>query len=143
MTDDQVIPPAATPDPSADPNANPVAPGAPQKTPLEILEEILGKQKAAGSGGASAPETAKSESAPDYAEAERLQKLQAIEQEEAVLKARDDAAAAQTLQQIKDATQDPNYQAVVEQEKAVEAAQTQQQVAQTGFEIKQLTHKKI
>lgn len=128
MADDPQTPPqnAAT-----DPN---------QKSPLDILEEILSEKGAsAGDPGGMQAEASVAPVVPEPPQptAEELAQL------EAARLAQDQAELQQKQAELQTITQTPQYQARVEQEEAAKQQHDQQETAQEGFEIKQIEHTKI
>ncbi|HYD34660.1 MAG TPA: hypothetical protein VD999_01190 [Vitreimonas sp.] len=121
--------------------------GMPQKSPLEILEEILGDAKNKAGAGAPAAESAQSAgavaadpAATSADEAAKLAEIQArIEQQKIV----DQQLLTQQLADLKQIEQTPEYQAKVSQEHAKEEADAAKVAATDGFEIVQLGHKKV
>lgn len=113
------------------------APTTPQKSPLDLLEDILNESKNAG--GAADPAAA----AAAEAEAIAAQQAEKISQMQAQNKVADEQAIEQGIAELSSIKDTPAYQARIQQEAATVQAHDQQADAQRGFEIKQLSHKKI
>ncbi len=129
------IPPNLPPSTPTDP-ANP---GAPQKSPLDILEDILGKDPNAA--GAAVPDASPAPAdAPPSQPQPTLEEIRALEQEMAV---RDQAALAAKQAEMASITESPEYQVRVTQDEAAAEQTATASDALEGFEIKQLDHTKI
>lgn len=119
--------------------SDPAAP--PQKSPLDILEEIL-QQK----GGVGEPADAASAAPaapvvdPAAEEAAKLAEIKALEQQS---QAEDQAALAAKQAELASAKQTPAYQARVKQDQATKQQSDSQNAAHEGYQIKQLQHTKI
>lgn len=169
MTDDQSLPTVPMPadpasnDAGADPQAQASTQVGPQKSPLDILEELLSdaRGKSPGSqageepkvpdlsgmadlsspsgGGKGEPsaEEAAAQAARKQAEEAERQKLMAEQQIE------DEQQLAVQRQAMEEIKTTPEYQARVQQEEEKKQQQAQDVANQTGFEIVQLQHKKI
>jgi hypothetical protein len=150
--------PGQTPTPPADPTSvvpsdstAPAAdPNAPQKSPLDILEEILGDAAKSGAapGAGAAPGTAGSADAPaeppkPQIPAEPQISPEELAAKEAAQKAKDEADILQKQAELQTITQTPEYHARVEQNAAAEASAHEHDTDGQGFEIIQLEHKKL
>lgn len=116
-----------------------------QKSPLDILEEILKESDAqktgvAGAGSDSASGQAAAGDEPQPSDEE----LQAqIQQQQEAQRLADEAALKQQIEELKTINQTPQYQAAQAQDQA-EADERQHEADElVGLEIRQLEHTKI
>jgi hypothetical protein len=118
----------------ADPTATPATP---QKSPLDVLEEILGN--APGETGAQ-PDPAAQAAATAAAEEAEKQRLAA---EIARQREADQQALQTKLGELANISQTPAYQARVQQDEQKKQEAAQKQADNDGYEIHQLTKMKI
>jgi hypothetical protein len=128
------------------PGSDPSQPA--QKSPLDILEEILRESKDQGGGGPAGPGQPPEPEGPVVGEdgltdEERAAQQAEREAEKERQRQEDAAALQQQLQALKTIDQTPQYQARVAQEQAEVAADAAKDAALDGFEIFQLKHTKI
>lgn len=153
MTDDTVVLPpdpanpaasvAADPSAVSDPGAQAGAGAAPGPSPLDILEQILNESKQGDKGGGATPSDAPAQPAPSPVPVETPPAPQVDPEELARREAEEAAkleAQRQELATIKDT---PQYHAKVEQEEAQKVASQSAAQSGQGYEIVQLSHKKI
>ncbi len=151
MTDPGAVSVATQQPPASDPPAD-------QKSPLDILEEILGDAAKKGGAGAAAGAVPTSDAPNTPADPTMSADRQAqpppppqepamtIEEAEAIKQAHleaDQVALQQKVAELQTITQTPQYQARVEQNTAAATTSEEQTNSQAGFEIVQLEHKKI
>lgn len=111
------------------------------KSPLDILEEILGKS-AAGASDAVQGKT-NEELTTEKAELEILEKQKQYEIELQQQQARDIAAIQEKTQELATITQTPAYQARVQQDATTHQQEEQNTVELAGFEINQISRTTI
>lgn len=136
MTDPTTVPAAPVPAPKSDA----------QKSPLDVLEEILNESKGSSGGPAVDPAAAKAAAEAQAAaeaakaEAEAMAKVQADMERQRL---EDQQKLKEQITDLKTIKDTPAYQARVAQdeEKKQEAAATA--VAGAGYEIVQLDHTKV
>jgi hypothetical protein len=111
------------------------------KSPLDVLEEILGKPGAGLSDADRAQADQKvAETLADQEQA-KLQEQLAVEEQQQ--RAEDEAAILQKKQELATVTQSPEYQARVQQEQQEVQAEAAAEEALDGFEIHQIEHTRI
>jgi hypothetical protein len=118
---------------STQPSTNPA-----QKSPLDILEEIL--QQKDGAGGTAEPVVAQPAVDPAAQEAAQLAEIKALEQQHLV---QDQAELAVRQAELATATQSTAYQARVQQDQASQQESKAHATASEGYDIQQLQHTKI
>lgn len=116
----------------------------PQKSPLDILEEILKDKGGAGQADATSVVSATTTIDPAKLEAEqeavKLAEVKVLEQQRLQEDQAEIATRQAELQQAKDT---PAYQARVQQAQVETQQASDQTQAQSGHEIKQLQHIKV
>jgi hypothetical protein len=120
------------------PTTNPPPANKADKSPLELLEDILKNNPAAKSSAAAAPATPGQPT--ELSSADQEMGIARLEEERRLI---DEQALAVKQAELAHITETPAYQARVQQNAAVEQANSDQVAAQDGFEIIQLGHKKI
>lgn len=108
---------------------------APNKNPLDILEEML-QQK----GGADDPAPTSPSVDSVAEEAAQLAEVKAMEEQRV---ARDQAELTARQAELAMATQSTEYQARVQQDQATQEKSSADAAASRGYEVKQLQHTKI
>lgn len=113
----------------------------PAKSPLDILEEILGKPGA----GVSDADRAQADQAVADQKAAAAQQVtqQQYEAELQAQQARDEAAILEKTQELASISQTPAYQARVQQEATEHQQEEQDAEALAGYEINQIAHTTI
>lgn len=129
-------PPPLPPQPPIDPNA-------PQKSPLDLLEDILADaQKKDSAKAEEKVEAAKNEEQAKAA-ADQAATDAAIEAEKEKHRLEDEALLKQKQEELKTIVDTPEYQAKMAQEEAADKQEAEEFSAGQGFDITQLKHTKI
>jgi hypothetical protein len=143
LTPDPSLVPA-TPTVSPDPvQANVPTSGTPQKSPLDMLEDILADAQKKDQAKKGEVEAAAKAEAEAKAAAEKAAQEAALEQEKVRQQQEDEALLHQKQEELKTIVETPEYQARVEQQTAEEQKHADETAAGAGFQITQLGHTKI
>ena len=140
---DQPVPdPAAIPDSAS-------APAKAQKSPLDILEEILKEADSQDAAKAGSTPSAAAPASPDpavtpeqTAEADAAVQAQIAQQQEAQ-RQQDQIALQQQIEALKTISDTPQFQAAQEQHQEEQDVRDSEDVGRVGNEIRQLEHIKI
>lgn len=115
-----------------------------QKSPLDILEEILNEADAQEDGDTAAAGAPKAGATPAAEPQVPDAEIQAqIKQQEEQHKQQDAIALQQKIEELKTITQTPEYQAAQTQDHAKEEKLHQEEEERAATEIRQLQHTKI
>lgn len=115
----------------------------PQKSPLDMLDELLKDAKGgAPAGDAADPAVAEATAAAATAQAEAGDQA-LVDELGALHKEKDEAALQAEVDRLASIKNSPEYQARTEQATAQEATDQQSAADNQGFDIKQVGHTKI
>lgn len=134
---------------ASDAGATPADPQAPQKSPLDILEELLKDSKKGADGGAGdasgsdAASTSSAETPPPATGEMTPEERAALDAKIAEQAAKDQQVMQQTLQGLESVKTSPQYQAKVEQETKQAEEKQHEDEEHDGHQIRQLGHTTI
>ncbi len=111
-----------------------------QKSPLDILEELL---KESGNSGASSQPTAPAAEPGQPTEEEKAKKLEELQEKMAEQAIEDKENIAKQQELLESLKQTPQYQARVQQNEEKAQTEADKDTAGQGFEITQLKHDKV
>lgn len=125
-------------------DTSPTSNSSQQKSPLDVLEEILNESKQGGEGTPAVPSgPTPEELAAQQQAAEQAALLAQAQTQMEQAKARDEQELKAQLTELQQAYQSPQYHEAVRQKTEKQQSDDQQKSDSAGYDIKQLEHKKI
>lgn len=141
--DSQTLPTVPAPPAGQPPSTDPAQAGAPQKSPLDMLEDILADAQKKDQAKKGETEAAAKAEAEAKAAAEKAAQEAALEAEKLRQQQEDELQLKQKQEELKTIVETPQYQARVDQQQAEEQKHAAEDAAGAGFQITQLGHTKI